>query len=124
LLGKRSIAPNVAVVFIHAVNPYGMSFWRRWNENNVDLNRNFLSGKTTAIFLPISYFIPSYEPISPFSSLTLFAESEEAVRSKKNAAYDSLMQFFPSELFSTAYPTLQFLQGNYTTDAKYKMLFR
>ena len=31
-----------AVIFIHAVNPYGMAWWRRFNENNVDLNRNFL----------------------------------------------------------------------------------
>lgn len=27
-------------MFIHAVNPYGMAEWRRFNENNVDLNRN------------------------------------------------------------------------------------
>lgn len=30
------------VVLIHAVNPYGMAHFRRWNENNVDLNRNAL----------------------------------------------------------------------------------
>eukprot|EP01127_Copromyxa_protea_P005344 TRINITY_DN15289_c0_g1_i1.p1 TRINITY_DN15289_c0_g1~~TRINITY_DN15289_c0_g1_i1.p1 ORF type:complete len:418 (-),score=89.27 TRINITY_DN15289_c0_g1_i1:43-1296(-) len=34
---------DVAVVIIHAVNPFGMSWWRRWNENNVDLNRNLLT---------------------------------------------------------------------------------
>jgi len=34
---------DTAIVFIHAVNPYGMSWMRRFNENNVDLNRNFLS---------------------------------------------------------------------------------
>ena len=28
------------VVIVHAVNPYGMAHFRRWNENNVDLNRN------------------------------------------------------------------------------------
>lgn len=31
-----------AVVFVHAVNPYGYAWRRRFNENNVDLNRNFL----------------------------------------------------------------------------------
>eukprot|EP01130_Rhizamoeba_saxonica_P001878 TRINITY_DN11702_c0_g1_i1.p1 TRINITY_DN11702_c0_g1~~TRINITY_DN11702_c0_g1_i1.p1 ORF type:complete len:368 (-),score=69.40 TRINITY_DN11702_c0_g1_i1:22-1125(-) len=31
---------DVGVLFVHVVNPYGMSYWRRWNENNVDLNRN------------------------------------------------------------------------------------
>lgn len=39
------IKDDVAIVIIHVVNPYGMSWWRRWNENNVDLNRNFLSGR-------------------------------------------------------------------------------
>lgn len=31
-----------AVLLIHAVNPYGFAWWRRQNENNVDLNRNFI----------------------------------------------------------------------------------
>lgn len=30
-----------SVLFCHAVNPYGFSHWRRTNEDNVDLNRNF-----------------------------------------------------------------------------------
>eukprot|EP00551_Chaetoceros_affinis_P009770 CAMPEP_0203683600 /NCGR_PEP_ID=MMETSP0090-20130426/47606_1 /ASSEMBLY_ACC=CAM_ASM_001088 /TAXON_ID=426623 /ORGANISM="Chaetoceros affinis, Strain CCMP159" /LENGTH=333 /DNA_ID=CAMNT_0050552751 /DNA_START=381 /DNA_END=1379 /DNA_ORIENTATION=- len=30
------------IVFVHALNPYGFSKLRRFNENNVDLNRNFL----------------------------------------------------------------------------------
>jgi hypothetical protein len=33
---------GVAVLFYHAVNPYGFSHVRRVNEDNVDLNRNFL----------------------------------------------------------------------------------
>lgn len=31
-----------AIVLIHGLNPYGFAFHRRVNENNVDLNRNFL----------------------------------------------------------------------------------
>jgi hypothetical protein len=34
-------AAGVAVLFVHAVNPYGFSHGRRVNEDNVDLNRNF-----------------------------------------------------------------------------------
>ena len=30
-----------AIIFIHALNPYGMAWLRRYNESNVDLNRNF-----------------------------------------------------------------------------------
>ena len=33
---------NGNIVLIHAVNPYGFEVLRRTNENNVDLNRNFL----------------------------------------------------------------------------------
>ena len=31
------------IVFVHALNPYGMANNRRFNEDNIDLNRNFLS---------------------------------------------------------------------------------
>jgi hypothetical protein len=45
IMDKLAKAPpfeDHAVIFIHAVNPHGMAWWRRFNENNVDLNRNFL----------------------------------------------------------------------------------
>ena len=32
---------QVAVLYIHALNPYGFSWWRRTTHENVDLNRNF-----------------------------------------------------------------------------------
>jgi len=35
--------PGSAIVLTHILNPYGMAWLRRVNENNVDLNRNFLS---------------------------------------------------------------------------------
>ena len=40
LPATRSRPP--ALVFVHAINPHGFAWRRRWNENNVDLNRNFL----------------------------------------------------------------------------------
>jgi hypothetical protein len=40
--GDLAPGPDEAVVFVHALNPYGMAWIRRVNENNVDLNRNFL----------------------------------------------------------------------------------
>jgi hypothetical protein len=36
------VGPNFRVVFIHALNPYGFSHLRRMNEDNIDLNRNFI----------------------------------------------------------------------------------
>ena len=37
-----ALAPGCALVLVHVLNPYGMAWLRRVNENNVDLNRNFL----------------------------------------------------------------------------------
>ncbi len=34
-----------SILFIHAVNPYGMAFYRRANAQNVDLNRNCLKNR-------------------------------------------------------------------------------
>jgi len=36
------LAPGQAVVLVHAINPYGFAWTRRVNEDNVDLNRNFV----------------------------------------------------------------------------------
>ena len=36
------IPKNTAFIFVHILNPWGMSWIRRENESNVDLNRNFL----------------------------------------------------------------------------------
>jgi Protein of unknown function (DUF2817) len=35
-------ASGVAVLYIHALNPHGFSWWRRVTQEGVDLNRNFL----------------------------------------------------------------------------------
>lgn len=37
-----TLPKDTAVLLIHAINPYGFSHVRRVNENNIDLNRNFL----------------------------------------------------------------------------------
>jgi len=34
-------ASGVAVLYLHALNPHGFSWWRRVTHENVDLNRNF-----------------------------------------------------------------------------------
>lgn len=33
---------NTGILVVAHVNPYGMKYYRRYNENNVDLNRNFI----------------------------------------------------------------------------------
>ena len=36
------LGPNTRLIMIHALNPYGFANLRRFNEDNVDLNRNFV----------------------------------------------------------------------------------
>jgi hypothetical protein len=41
-LNQWTNSPNIKSVLIHGINPYGFAWIRRFNEANVDLNRNFL----------------------------------------------------------------------------------
>ena len=40
-LARRAVDQGIALLLIHAVNPYGFSHLKRTNEDNIDLNRNF-----------------------------------------------------------------------------------
>jgi Protein of unknown function (DUF2817) len=42
LLERWGRTPPIRCVMIHAVNPFGYAHRRRFNEDNIDLNRNFL----------------------------------------------------------------------------------
>jgi predicted deacylase len=63
-----------AALFIHAINPYGFAMQRRTNENNIDLNRNFLQPNedyrgTSLEYSLINDFI---NPKSPPKSFDMF----------------------------------------------------
>ena len=58
LLKHLSQAPNqpsTRYVLIHSVNPFGFSHLRRFNEENVDLNRNFLTNADDYAGVPDGY---------------------------------------------------------------------
>ena len=38
----NELRPHMGLIMIHAINPYGFAHLRRSNEDNVDLNRNFI----------------------------------------------------------------------------------
>lgn len=40
--GAATLPAGVRVILIHGINPYGFAWIRRTDENNVDLNRNFI----------------------------------------------------------------------------------
>jgi predicted deacylase len=48
-LAAADLPAAMAVVLVHAVNPWGMAWWRRQNESNVDLNRNWRRSDTDPV---------------------------------------------------------------------------
>lgn len=52
---QTSRAADLRYVLIHALNPFGFAHLRRVNEDNVDLNRNFLLDDTTYSGAPDGY---------------------------------------------------------------------
>lgn len=52
---SRSIPSDGAILVVHALNPYGMAWLRRVNENNVDLNRNFIASDDKRTGSPALY---------------------------------------------------------------------
>jgi hypothetical protein len=41
-IGQSTLPSDTAIVFVHAVNPYGFSWVRRVDADNIDVNRNFV----------------------------------------------------------------------------------
>ena len=59
--GLPVIPEDSAFVLVHVINPYGMAWLRRFNENNVDLNRNFAEREEDYKGSP-----PMYPELDPF----------------------------------------------------------
>ena len=49
------------IIFVHAVNPYGMAHFRRFNEHNVDLNRNAIPAEEWPDLLKRDPNVAKYE---------------------------------------------------------------
>jgi hypothetical protein len=77
-----TLPDDVGVLVIHAVNPWGMAWWRRQNEHNVDLNRNWRRSDRDPVHND------AYDELHPFACpdvddlpdpATLFAASQRLV---------------------------------------------
>ena len=70
--------PQTKCVFLHGLNPFGFAWLRRFDENNVDPNRNFLvAGEqfegTSAGYSRLDTFLNPRRPPSPWEPFTLKA---------------------------------------------------
>ena len=110
LLDKLPIIPeSTALIFIHLLNPYGMAWLRRTNENNVDLNRNYLDKYELYKGSPRAYAKadPLINPSSPPSKDFFYAR---AILSILLHGYGSLKQSITSGQYD--YPKGLFYGGN------------
>lgn len=55
LEAKPVVGDGDAISFVHCLNPFGMAHLRRTNEDNVDINRNFLLATEKFSGMPTSY---------------------------------------------------------------------
>ncbi len=60
---------RVNFIFVHAVNPFGMSWYRRVNGQNVDLNRNGFSGPPPVASMDVARFSDFLESSSHWELL-------------------------------------------------------
>lgn len=72
LADPPELAEGIALVLVHAVNPYGFAYVRRVNEDNADQNRNFLREGEAYRGSPEGYaqFDPMLNPPKPPSRWT------------------------------------------------------
>lgn len=77
---RPDLADDAAIIIVHGVNPWGMSWWRRQNEDNVDLNRNWPLGTDRPTNEPYSELHRALCPLgtSPPDGTELLAELRAA----------------------------------------------
>jgi len=74
---ESHLPPDTALLFIHAINPYGFAHLRRFNEDNVDLNRNFADH--TKPYPPNPGYEALADAISP-GSLSTWANAKSTMK--------------------------------------------
>jgi hypothetical protein len=95
---------GIAVLMLHALNPYGFSHLRRVNEDNVDLNRNFVDFAKPLPVNPAyaeihSLLLPATWPPSTESEARLRAWVAEHGRQAYQAAVSIGQYAFPEGMF-------------------------
>jgi Protein of unknown function (DUF2817) len=95
---------DVAVLYVHALNPYGFSFGRRWTHENIDLNRNF-HDFTQPLPINLAYrdvqrlLVPDDWPPSPANREALAQFQADRGLTALQAAVTQGQHEFPNGLF-------------------------
>ncbi len=97
--------PPWRIVLVHAVNPFGFSWVRRVNEDNVDLNRNFTSwpnGYVNTLYRGLAEdLVPASwdEATQESTTLSLLAKIEELGFQQMQAAVSGGQYEYPNGIF-------------------------
>jgi hypothetical protein len=102
-LAKRATDRGIALLLIHAVNPFGFSHLKRSNEDNIDLNRNFNDFATPYPDNPVyeqvhELLVPRNWPPSPANEEQLTAEMAR-LAGQRNPGVSSGQDKHPDGLF-------------------------
>lgn len=66
---------NLNVIFVHSINPWGMSWYRRVNGQNIDLNRNYYpDGTDRPENLEFDHFAPLFEKRPPMKKWKIWQQ--------------------------------------------------
>ena len=101
--GPGELPPGTGIVLVHAVNPWGMAYWQRGTENNVDLNRNFIA------------FPAAPPPNAGYAELhpqLMLADWNEAEIARAFAAMDAFRARVGEQAFSNAFNGGQYLHAD------------
>ncbi|WP_343594617.1 M14 family metallopeptidase [Pseudomonas sp.] len=95
---------SCAVVYLHAANPYGFSWLRRWTHENVDLNRNFQDFSQPSSHNPDypglhALLIPQRWPVTLPNRLRLLSHLVKLGRKRMQKAISSGQNSHPDGLF-------------------------
>ncbi|WP_255800720.1 DUF2817 domain-containing protein [Acaryochloris sp. 'Moss Beach'] len=78
LLPQLTLPKGMAVLLIHALNPYGFAWNRRCNEDNIDLNRNFLLPGQSFFWQPSGLWSTGFfsePPSTPDPTRSLYSQA-------------------------------------------------
>jgi len=95
---------GVAVLYVHALNPYGFSWWRRTTHENVDLNRNWHDfsrplPQNKAYAELAHLFVPAQWPPGPQVESALAAYAQKHGAKALQAALSAGQHEHPQGLF-------------------------
>lgn len=118
-LADSGIPERTGIVMIHAVNPWGFAHFRRVDENNVDVNRNFIDFDNTKPLSHADYpaLNPIINPCSPpttLSAINYYLSAGKLI--VKNRGINKLVKPIAEGQYD--YPQGLFFGGHHKSDSR------